>query len=715
MAWNSHALRVALHLCAAAAPLMSACAETDKAPAPRETVKVEGLKPAVQVLPDRTVYSLDKNVQGATGSLSDVLRNLPSVDVDMDGNVTLRGDANVTILIDGKTSALLAGNRGEALQQIPANLVDRIEVITSPSAEFRAEGSGGIINIVMRKEPSAPPSGIVRVNIGNQGRANASASGNVRLGHAALSGAYGEVRDTHAYASSTQRTDSTLPRTTQSASAKLVFAGRYATLFSHYGVDENNQIELGGSYNRFGGHYASKEHNISFTDSSDISRDGFFTAQREGAQAQINYKHAFAAKGEEFSSSLNHSTAWVRFASNYTNSDTATGVPEFWQSRRSIQREGHTEFKADYILPQPHDGAFKAGYALQNDSNLANDLGVLRDLSTPDWRNDTGFTSYFVLDRTVHATYVNYEQKYGAFGLMAGLRLEWDALSTEQRLTGEVHEGRTIGLYPSAHLSYHVSETQQLELSYSRRLNRPAMNALNPTRFSLDAFNVQAGNPALKAEQIDAFESSYRYVAETFDLTGTGFYRATYKGITQVYLYQSNNVLLATWDNLARRSTAGLEVNANATPMPGVTLRSSGSLAYEEFNPGVSAIAVKQSGTNWTIKGGIDWQITPDDLFQLNAKYVSKQRFAQGYYDPSVSGDLGFKHSFEGGFAAVFSANNLFHSWNRDGVLNAPGVHQVDHRAMLGRTLYFGLVYAFGGAKDTEGPARNDGGYQGGF
>ena len=333
-----------------------------------------------------------------------------------------------------------------------------------------------------------------------------------------------------------------------------------------------------------------------------------------------------------------------------------------------------------------------------------------------DWAPDSMYTNDFVLDRTIHAGYVSYEQRFGRIGVMGGLRLEQDYLNTDLKTTGEVHDTATLGLYPSLHLSYGLTDTQQLMLSYSRRMNRPGTYALNPARYSNDAFNVWAGNPLLKPEQVDSFETSYRYTAEKFDAVVTGYYRATYKGITNVYRYLSDTVLLTTMDNLARRMASGVEANLNANLLDGLSLRTTGSLAYNEFNPGAQGLGKKQSGMGWNIKGGLDWQMTPVDLVQFNANYSSKQRFAQGYSEPTKSGDLGYKHNFEGGLAAVLSLNNLFNSWNRNTVLDSTGLHQVDHRSTPGRVLFVGLVYTFGGFKDTQPTASggNDGGAPGG-
>jgi outer membrane receptor protein involved in Fe transport len=709
MGWTTR-FCIGLAPIAASAPFLTAFAETT----PKESVTVAATKPTVQVLPDRTVYSLSKNIQSSTSSLSDVLRNLPSIDVDIQGNVSLHGDANVTILVDGKQSPLLAGNRADALQQIPAAMIDRIEVITNPSAEFRAEGSGGVINIVLKKDKELVASGVVRLNLGSGGRLNLSASGNLKLGHVNLNGGYGEIRDGRKGQATTLRSDGTNLTSSMERSNKGVYSGRYTWLYASTDLNAQNAITLGSNYNRFAGHNHSLEHNIAAA--SDITRDGLVHWQREGLGGQTQYTHKFATKDEEFTLDLSHYGTWGLNGTDFTSLVTATGENNYWQSQRSIWREGHTEFKADYTRPLPHDGKVKVGYALQNDANVTDNHGLFRDTTMATPANDPSFTNNFLLDRTIHAGYVTYEQKFGPLGVMGGVRMEQDYLTTNLKTTGEVHDTAILGLYPSLHLSYGLTDTQQLQLSYSRRMNRPDTYSLNPARYSNDAFNVWAGNPYLKPEQIDSFETAYRYTGEKLDAVMTGYYRVTYKGITNVYRYLSNTVLLTTPDNLARRMASGVEANLNAKLLSGLSLRSTATLSYNEFNPGAAGLGKKQSGMGWSIKGGLDWQPTPDDLVQFNANYAGKQRFAQGYSEPTLSGDLGYKHSFEGGFAGVMSLNNLFASWNRNTVLDSPGLHQVDHRTTRGRVLFLGLVYTFGGFKETQSTTGggNEGGNAGG-
>lgn len=711
-----HLLRLGLCLGVALAPLMTASAQTTAVPkttasakatetTTKETVSVTAIRPSVQVLPDRTVYSLDKNIQSSTSSLSDILRNLPSIDVDIQGNVALRGDANVMVLIDGKKSPLLAGNLADALQQLPANMVERVEVITNPSAEFRAEGSAGIINIILRKDKELVSSGIVRVNVGDQGRFNTSASGNLKLGNVRLNGVYSERRDRQKYDSSTLRTDGTNFGSSQASNGRSIYAGRFFWLGATWDATKQDQFMLGGSYNRFSGDTSSKEHNV--TTSSDITRNGEMRWLRAGAGANFTYRHNFAQKDEDLTVDAMRMSSWGRSTSDYISLLTANDEPTYWQSRRARNNEDKTEFKIGYVLPLPDKGKFKIGYNLDDASTLTDTHGLVRNSALSDWADDPSYINYFVLNRTIHAGYVSYEQHFGDFGILGGLRVEQDFLHTDLKTTGETNDSDALGFYPSLHLSYNLTDTQMLRLSYSRRLNRPGTGNLNPARYSSDAFNVWSGNPHLKAEDTDSYEVSYRRAGEKSDFVLTGYYRATYKGITSVYRYLSPTVLLTTVDNLAHRMASGLEANFNQGLFEGVSLRSTATLAYAEINPGPLSVGKKQSGITWNIKGGIDWNITPDDLMQFNAKYSGKEKMPQGYRDPTYSGDLSYKHQFGSGLSGLLTINNLFDSMDRNSVLDSPGLHQVSHGTSPGRIFYFGLVYTFGGAKDVERPGES--------
>lgn len=662
-----------------------------------ETVSVTGFRPSVQVLPDRTVYTLENEVQKASGSLSDVVHNLPLVEVDPQGNVTLRGNA-VTILVDGKPSPLFANNPGDALQQIPASAVERIEVITNPPAEFHAEGTGGVINIVMKKDRDLPAQGIVRAAIGSEGRVNGSLSGNAALDGIKLNGIYSERRDGSRSENATVRSDGTSPVSSQTVTSHWRYAGRFATMTAST-TAAHNDFEVSGLYYAWSGRMDSFERAISDADATDISRDGFERFHNAGAQASFNYGHSFAAEGEKLSLALSHYGWWNVADTDYVNTDTASGFANYWQSRLERSRGGNTNLKTSYVLPLPGQGEFGTGYELDINTSRADNVGLWRDATMADWSQDADFTNIFDFQRTTHSGYATYRQKFGRFGVKGGLRLEQDFLTTTLVTTGERHQSETLGIFPSLFLTYSLTDTQQFGVSYSRRIQRPGADLLNPARQSWDTFNVQSGNPLLKPQMVDSIETSYHDVGENTDIVATGYYRATYKAFAQIYRALSDSVVLETTDNLAHQMAAGFDVNLNTKLLADLSLRTSGSLAYTEFNPGALSLDAKQSRLGWSIRGGLDWKITPDDQLQFNAGYFGKQRYNTLAIAPHFYGSFAFKHRFERDLSGLFTVRNLFES-SRDQTVDTPGVHQDTHARPTDRVLFLGLVYTFGGAQD---------------
>lgn len=684
----------------AAVPFLSAAYA-----APTETVQVEARKPRAEVLPDRTIYTLDRDLQKSAGSLGDVLNDLPSVEVDAAGAVLLRGDANVTILIDGKPSPLVAGNRADALAEIPADSIERIEVITNPSAEFKANGSGGIINIITKKEKTPGAGGSIRSNIGNDGRMNVSASGHFSQGPVNLNASYGERRDVRLHAGSTVRSNGAQKLSSQDGAVKFIWGGRNAKLGAGIDIDPQNTIELEATYGGGSGRYTSQERDIS--DLSDVIRSGFGHASRENAQASFNYRRIVAGTDEKFELELTRGTHWELGTVDYTDVVTATGTGVFWQKRSEKERETETEIAASYVLPLSGGALLKGGYKFSEEANLFDNNGLWRNGMTADWAVDNSLTSLFRSNQAIHAGYLTYENKFGSLGVLGGLRLEQERLSTNLVTTGERHRSSELGFYPSLHLTYALSDTRQMKFSYSRRVNRPNDDDLNPALQYRDAFNVRAGNPFLKSEEIDSAELAYRFVGKRVDAQLSGYVRLTNNGITDVSRYIDNTVLMTTKANLARAIASGIEATLNGEIAKTLSWRLTASGAYNEIDPGAASIYQKQSGLSWNAKAGLDWQMTPNDSAQFNVTYTGKRLLPQGYREPTITANAGLKHDFDNGLAAVFTVNNLFDSFQHNTVLDSPGVHEVQKRSHPGRILYFGFVYTIG-AKDNGG--ENGGG-----
>lgn len=673
----------------AAAAILAAGASAQQSAT--ERVQVSGQRPAVQNLADRQVYTIQSDLQSATGSVSDVLRNLPSVEVDVEGNISLRGDRNVTVLIDGKRSAMLAGSLGEALEQIPADHIEKIEVITNPSAEFKAEGSGGVINIVMKKNADADEAAMVRLNVGNDGRFNTSASGSTKFGRYTATGNISYRRDVRYRTGDTQRGSDQ----SQTTKAKNFRQGLQLRLGAEAEFDARNTLAA-TLFSRFStGRIDRREFNRvqsgSYTFGSERLGEGL--RKRDNLEVSLEYTHAFARKGEELRFELQRGFDWDNSRDTYTNLALLSATTQDFLQTRSSEIE--TEARADYILPFVDGSLLKAGYNYQDELNDYSNFGRYFDGSV--WTVDTDYTNRFVVDMTIHAAYATYDRKFGPLGVLAGLRLENTTVTADQRTLGSRIENSYLDLYPSLHLTYDLGEKRQLRLNYSRRINRPDDEDINPSYEYHDAFNVSAGNPYLKPEQTDVIEAGYKYTNDMFDTLLTGYFRRTRNGFTDVSRYISDTVVLTTRENLARAINAGLEFTVNGDIVKDLGVRFSTTGYYNEIDPGALALGKARSGLAWSGKLSLEYKITPDDQFQLSGNYTARRLTAQGYRLPNFTANVGYRHAFSDTLAGVVTAMNLFDSHKDKTVLDSGAVSEIAVRHQSGRMLYAGLVFTFGG------------------
>jgi outer membrane receptor protein involved in Fe transport len=680
-----------------------------------ETVEVAGRRPTVQNLIDRKTYTIGRDLQSTTGSLSDVLKNLPSVEIDFEGNLSLRGDQSVLVLIDGKSSALLAGNRGDAMEQIPADSIDRIEVITNPSAQFRPDGSGGIINVITKKNAEPGYSGSLRLNAGSEGRYNMSATGGARFGKYNLSGSLSLRRDKRSREGTDERsrTDTAanlLDMSEQETSNDSRRLTRIAKIGADVDIDKRNRLGATVSYNYRTSDMESREHNVLRDATSavteDVERIGLGSGTRKDLQTSMKYVRAFADQGHDFTLEISRGEDRENWQRDYVNAYRFPATPDTFDLLRMKSSEIRTEVSADYVLPLADGSSFKAGYALDNDDNDYDNFGSFLDPSTGSWLVDPAFTNRFRFSQAVHAGYATYQTSFGKLGALAGLRLEQVTLTTNQVTTGQVDKTSYFRAYPTLHLSYDLSKTGQIKLSYSHRVNRPDDEDLNPYPEYHDALNLEAGNPHLLPEETDSFEAGYQYTEDKLNYLLTAYYRNSRDVITEVSRYINPTTLLTTKENLAKSMFAGLEFNANADVGSDLSFTLNGNAYYNEIDPGNLGGGTRKSGLAWSGKIGVDYQLTPKDLFQISANYSAKRLMPQGYRLPGFTANAGFRHDFDGNFSGILTVNDLFDSHKHKSYTETAVLHDVSVGRMRGRIIFVGLVYTFGGK--NGGKTRED-------
>ena len=662
---------------------------------------------------DRRSYGVANDLATTTGSISDALKNVPSVEVDVNGNVSLRGDTNVTILLDGKPSAMFRGqSAAQALQSLPADSIERVEVITNPSAQFSPEGSAGIINLVTKQSRKAGKSGSVRVNLGSAGRANLGVNGAYNSNKLTLSGDASLRRDPQHTIGVDDR-ESIDPITGQPVTAHQTSlnAGAVdqwnARISADYDLDSATRLSAEVRYNTFSFDSPTDLSIRIFgpsgaqTQATDLS--GFFRQDRSNTGGQMSYRRKFAGDDHVLTINLNREQTAERNDNPYTIVSLAPAAPDLFREARSDNDLTQTQLKVDYNRPMAREGRLKAGYDLRIDDNRYDTVSRIGG-SAATAGPDVSQTNLFLYRQTVNGAYATYEQPLGAWTVLGGVRIEEVELDLDQ-VTSHLTSGQNyFRAYPSLHLAYKFDNEQQLILSYSHRVQRPQAQDLNPFRF-IGASSAREGNPNLRPQQTDSFEAGYQYKAGAAFYLATLYYRHNENGVTDVTTNIGGNILLTTKENLADSRSAGLELVANGRFWRTFSYNASTNLYWNEIDasrlplgPGLGFGGVR-SGFAAGGRASLNWQATPIDLFQINGQLNARRLLPQGYQDATFLMFLGYRHKFSDSLAAVVTVQDPLHSFRFRQVYDAPGLHEVSTGRGNSQAVYLGLNWSFGAAQ----------------
>lgn len=658
---------------------------------------------------DRKVYNVGKDIQSATGSASGLLQNVPSVQVDIEGNVSLRGNDNVLILVNGKPSTQMnAANRAMALEQMNADAVEKIEVITNPSAKYKPDGTAGIINIALKKKRESGYSASVRANVGNDDRYTAGFTANYNPGKYNLYGAFNVRQDNRPRFSQEDRshldpaTNSFLG-TSQSTVEHMRPLSRLAQLGADYNLDDATKIGASLSYNLRTFFRTSTVGNLSRNAAggvtSDYDRDRTDSEWQKTTEFASTFQHSFAQEGHELNLEVKHDRHWEQEDNHYSNLYRTPVTPTTFDYTTIHPTETGNEFTADYSYPLEHDGKFDAGYALELNKIDADFRGGDRDPVHGTSTVALTRTNRFIYQDHLHALYLTYGQPVGKFGFLAGLRFEDSVIDTNQVTARLVDKTSYTRLYPSLHLSYNLTETGQLQLNYSHRIHRPESDDLNPFPEYQDPYNLRAGNPHLLPEDTHSVEAGYQYKKDNTTYLATVYYRQTYHAFTTITRYIDAVTLLTTHENLSTNRSGGLELAATRDLGKDLTLNFSSNAFYSEIDASNLGYSANRSAIAWNAKLNASWHATKADLVQFNTNYTAKRLTAQGDRMPTYIANVGLRHDFaDKKTAFVFTVSDLFNSLKERSVINTPTLHDDITRRRSSRIVYAGFIYNFGKA-----------------
>jgi outer membrane receptor protein involved in Fe transport len=712
-------LRKCLLLCAAAvlaAPAAPAFAQTPanvpaKAPAKPaagtvEGVTVTGTAPPLRTAIDRKSYSVTNDLQATTGSISDALRNVPSVEVDLQGNVSLRGDQNVTIMIDGKPSGMFRGEgKGQALQSLPADQIERVEVITNPSAEFKPEGTGGIINLITKKSHKAGVTGSVRANIGTSSRGNGGISGAYAGRAFTLSGDASYRRDSfhQDYADGRQTFDPVLGGF-RGLDDDIRSHGKVDIVTGRAGLDydPDAKTHAGGQLRYQGVDF--HNHLVEDIDrtlpggATDTAYTRLITnsQRRRDVEGTVNYSykfgddHEFAASAtEEWQTDHRQRPALAQFS--------VPALPDAFDEIQVHNTFWRTEAKASYATPLPGEAKLKLGYEYDEDDNDYGNAG-LRGPSAARRSLDPSLINLFNFDQRIHSLWTTYERPVGKLTVLAGLRLESVRIDLDQITQNRQAKNEYDRAYPSLHLAYKLNEAQQLTASASRRVQRPQPYDFNPFLQYLDPQNYRQGNPGLKPQQTDSYELGYQYRRNGTILLATLYYRDGKDAVNDLTRDIGGGVFLTTRANIGGFRNAGVELVANGRLPHRLSYNVSSNLLWSEIDAaGLGFGARDRSAYSVSGRASLSWQATPKDFFQVSG-FVNGRRLApQGYARPFGMLNLGYRRKLDDQLSFVMTVQDAAKTFHDYRVIDAPTLKDVVRVHGNFRAVFVGFSYSFGG------------------
>lgn len=683
-------------------------------------VTVQGGQPPMKSSIDRRSYSVSGDLQATTGSIADALKRVPSVEVDIDGNVKLRGDPSVTILIDGKPSAVMKGpGRADALSQLPADQIERVEVLTNPGADFSPEGTGGVINLVTKKSATsgAGISGSVRVNAGTGGRANGGLNWAYNNKKLSLSANLGLWRFGNKFDSVDDRTLGTGYRRRSVSRAEASGSGGNLRLAGDYEVDARNRLSGELNYFAFKPDFTARSTYENYDPlgalTSLTGRRGTSDSSSSSGSASLTWRREFTGQDHNFTLALSRDR-WVSDGDQlFELFNTTPPAPSTFEGTDTHSVNDELDLKGDYNRPMPGDSRLKAGFEWQ-DSKDDSDSIFATGPSQAGLVFDPTRSHRLIFDETVGSAYLSYERPFGDLTVLGGLRYETATDDLNLVTTGLKTSHTYNKLYPTLHLDYRLSDTSRLKASYALRIARPTASDLDPFPIYVDAFNYRQGNPNLEPSQTQSWEASYEYRKQRSYYLLTGFYRQTDNGVTDQLVDLGGGVLLTTRANLAENRSGGVEFVVNRPLTKTLSLNATGTAFWNQIDTGAAGFGRDRSA--WSVSGraSFDWQASPNDLFQLNAIANGKKITPQGYTEPTYMVNLGYRRKLNDRWFLTFTATDIFDTMQMRTVYDSPGLSGYSDRHGSLRGAFIGLRYRFGAGKPQREPAFDYSGGGGG-
>lgn len=680
-------------------------------------VVVEGIRSQMRFELDKKVFQVDANIAAAGSSASELLESIPSVEVDQDGEVSLRGNTSVTIWINGKDSGLTADNRAQILEQIPAENIEKIEVITNPSAKYSPEGTAGIINIVLKRNTRGGYYGSAELSVNSRGGGNASANINWNTGKWETYASLG-FRMRHNKGGSVMERDFENGNYTHSYGTRRNHGNNiFLRLGATYHLTDFDEFYLNG-FGMFGHRWGRSTTDYTaqmpgqwLTDYQDSrERNDMYGAHGEfGYSHKWNDNHTLGAN-----ISYNHwgGPRW----NSYTETETwpEDSLASSYREQRMPVNTDSWEAKIDYsnLINQyvKIEAGFNGNYSFEDTPTTT--------WAGPSWDNvqlSQDLYNRFIYDNYVSALYFTLGGKAGIFSYSAGVRAEaWQvrarslAYGQGENDVPELKKNK-FSLFPSVYLSFALPKDNELQVNYTRRIRRPWGGQLNSFRDISDPTSISFGNPDLDPQYSNSFEINYLKTWTNHMLSVSAYMRQS-SNIMNRISYMDEDVMYNTWANVSSQINSGVEiVGKNSLFRNVLDLTTTVNLYHSHIGAwdyNVLADSGREISLGGKVQNSFAWDARmmanvriPWDLsLQLTGRYSSEHKTATGSHQGGWSVDAGLRKTF-GDWSISLNCRDIFDSRKFKETVNGNGYTQYSERWRGGRTFRITVKYSFGNMK----------------
>ena len=698
-----------------------------------DEIEVVGEKTEIEIKLDKTVYNIGKDLTLKGSSVSDVLDNLPSLEVDVDGNVSLRGNQSVRILINGKPSGLVGISSNDALKQFPSESVEKVEVITSPSARYNAEGTAGIINIVLRKNKLAGLNGSASLNLGDPRRVGISTNLNYRTKKISLFSNIGDnsTKYINGFKNETE-----------------YFTNSEKNNFLYENGERNS--ERNSNYYNGGVEYFFNEKTSFVASFVNNSSDGLTNTSNlidqtfdninslserledeneidENKEFSFNFSKKFNDKGHELTIDYQKQKSFEIESSSILNNKLKPIFERNLSEKITTDENQNSElYKVDYVLPIGEEGQFEAGFRRSNQHQKIDYL-VEKEDNSGNFISDNNLSNTLLYNEKVNAYYTQYGNKKNNFSYLVGLRFEESITNVTQVVNGDNTQKKYNDLFPTLNMAIELKEDETITLGYNRRIRRARSYFINPFPSRSSITNIFQGNPNIEPTYSNGIDLGYLKRFSQTTINGSIYFRKSTGEFTFITENTGESVLVngnlvpvirRTPINLASNSQTGIEFNVNYTKSKLWRVRGNINFFESNLKGEYNGVIYDSKNFSWSgrlnnylkIFSSVDWQTSLS--YRAPQKTAVSNRKARISSNTALSKDL-----MKDKLTLTFKVNDIFETqkWRIESFSeNYRSYSESSWRG--GRNFELNLIYRFNQKKSDRKRSNNYENYgEGGF